>query len=110
MPRIKRPLVLAFALGLTALAGCDRGEIHDEVEEMKEAKDKVKRELTEQLAHAKDEAMELKEKLPPKEKVQAELREAGAEAKEVMLRVGERMKRQAVDLKDALREKMADAD
>lgn len=111
MPRIKCSLVLAFTLGLTTvLAGCERGEIREEVEEVKEAKDKVARVLKKQLARAKDEASELTEKLPPKEKVREELREAGGEAKALIIRVGERVKQQAGDLKDALREKLADAD
>jgi hypothetical protein len=110
MPRIKRPLVLALTLGLGVFAGCERGEIREEVEDMKDTKDKVGRALKEQLAHAKDEASRLKEKLPAAETVKEELREVGADAKEALLRVGERVKRQAGDLKEAVREKLAEAD
>jgi hypothetical protein len=113
MKTIFRFVLLVAALGV-AYFGCDRGEVREEVQEMKEAKRKLSREVKAHYEDAKDEAQKLKEQLPAADEVKSELVEAGAEAKEVLLRVGERMKQQAIDLKDelkdAVRERIADAD
>jgi hypothetical protein len=114
MKTIIRFFLLVGALGVAYVAGCDRGEVREEVLEMEDAKRKIERGVKAQYEDAKDEAQKLKEQLPAAEEVKSELVEAGAEAKEVLLRVGERMKQQARDLKDelkdAVRERLADAD
>lgn len=113
MKTIFRFLLLVAALGF-AYVGCNRGEVREEVEQMNEAKRKLSQEVKAHYEDAKDEAQKLKEQLPESDEVKSELVEAGAEAKEVLLRVGERVKQQALDLtdelKDAVRERIADAD